>query len=71
MPRTAPTGRRANRPSSQSSRAEPTFFATPAAFRRWLRAHHAAARELWVGFYRKDSGRASLTWPEAVDEALC
>ena len=25
----------------------------------------------WIGFYKKDSGRPSITWPEAVDEALC
>ena len=49
----------------------PTFFATPAEFRAWLEAHHATARELWVGFYKKGSGRPSITWPEAVDEALC
>jgi uncharacterized protein YdeI (YjbR/CyaY-like superfamily) len=48
-----------------------TFFATPAQFRRWLRANHAREQELWVGFYRKDSGRPSITWPESVDEALC
>lgn len=48
-----------------------TFFPTPAAFRKWLRRHHRTARELLVGFYRKDSGRPSITWPESVDEALC
>ncbi len=50
---------------------EPIFFATPADFRRWLRANHESTRELWVGFYRKASGRPSVTWPESVDEALC
>jgi uncharacterized protein YdeI (YjbR/CyaY-like superfamily) len=40
-------------------------------FRRWLDKNHATARELWAGFYRKDSGRPSITWPESVDEALC
>lgn len=49
---------------------EPTFFETPAAFRRWLDAHHATSRELLVGFRRKGSGKPSLTWPESVDEAL-
>jgi uncharacterized protein YdeI (YjbR/CyaY-like superfamily) len=49
----------------------PTFFATPAEFRAWLEEHHSTAQELWVGFYRKGSGRPSITWPEAVDEALC
>ena len=49
----------------------PTFFATPALFRAWLEEHHDTERELWVGFYRKSSGRPCVTWPEAVDEALC
>lgn len=50
---------------------EPTFFPTPAAFRRWLKKNHKTARELFVGFYKKGTGRPSITWPEAVDEALC
>lgn len=50
---------------------KPIFFATPAAFRAWLKKHHRTADELIVGFYRKDSGKPSITWPEAVDEALC
>ena len=50
---------------------EPTFFETPAEFRAWLEANHATARELLVGFHKKGSGRRSITWPEAVDEALC
>ena len=50
---------------------EPTFFPTPAAFRRWLKKNHRTARELFVGFYKKGTGRPSITWPEAVDEALC
>jgi hypothetical protein len=50
---------------------QPTFFATPAEFRAWLERHHADRRELLVGFYKKSSGRPSITWPESVDEALC
>jgi uncharacterized protein YdeI (YjbR/CyaY-like superfamily) len=50
---------------------EPTFFATPADFRAWLERHHADRRELLVGFYKKGSGRPSISWPESVDEALC
>lgn len=56
---------------STTSAAAPRFFATAAAFRAWLEAHHAQASELWVGFHKKESGRPSLTWPESVDEALC
>jgi uncharacterized protein YdeI (YjbR/CyaY-like superfamily) len=50
---------------------KPTFFRTPSAFRAWLEAHHANVGELWVGYYKKDSGKPSVTWPESVDEALC
>jgi uncharacterized protein YdeI (YjbR/CyaY-like superfamily) len=57
--------------SSFGAMTSPRFFRTPAAFRAWLDANHARATELLVGFHRKDSGRASLTWPESVDEALC
>jgi uncharacterized protein YdeI (YjbR/CyaY-like superfamily) len=46
-------------------------FKTPAAFRAWLEKHHASADELWVGYYKKHTGRASITWPESVGEALC
>jgi uncharacterized protein YdeI (YjbR/CyaY-like superfamily) len=49
----------------------PRFFTTPAAFRAWLAAHHERESQLVVGFYRKGSGRPSITWPESVDEALC
>src|SRR5215471_20711767 len=48
-----------------------TFFATPSAFRNWLEEHYDTAQELWVGFYKKSSGKPSITWPEAVDQALC
>src|SRR4051812_24462733 len=51
--------------------AEPMFFATPALFRKWLARNHARETELLVGFYKKDSGKPSMTWPESVDEALC
>jgi uncharacterized protein YdeI (YjbR/CyaY-like superfamily) len=48
-----------------------TYFRTPAELRKWFRANHAKAAELWVGYYKKDSGKPSITWPESVDEALC
>jgi len=48
----------------------PLFFAKPAAFRAWLEKHHQTTPEQWVGFHRRASGRPSITWPEAVDEAL-
>ena len=50
---------------------KPLYFRTPADFRAWLERHHTTAPELLVGFYKKGSGRPSITWPESVDEALC
>jgi uncharacterized protein YdeI (YjbR/CyaY-like superfamily) len=51
--------------------ARPVFFADPAQLRAWFVEHHKHAAELIVGFYKRDSGRPSITWPESVDEALC
>ncbi len=48
-----------------------THFDCPTAFRDWLRKHHAERDELWVGYWKKSTRRASLTWEESVDEALC
>jgi len=48
-----------------------THFASAAAFREWLQEHHAGRDELWVGYWKKATGRPSLTWEESVDEALC
>jgi len=50
---------------------KPHFFPSPAAWRAWLEEHHAKSQELWVGLYKRDSGRPSITWSEAVDGALC
>jgi uncharacterized protein YdeI (YjbR/CyaY-like superfamily) len=50
---------------------EPTFLATPAEWRAWLEANHATAPEISVGFWKVGSGRASISWPQGVDEALC
>ncbi|MEO8624404.1 MAG: YdeI/OmpD-associated family protein [bacterium] len=48
----------------------PRFFKTPEDFRAWLQKNHLTKTELLVGFYKRASGRQSITWPESVDEAL-
>lgn len=48
-----------------------TFFKTPADLRKWFENHHDKEQELLVGFYKRDSGKPSISWPESVDEALC
>jgi len=40
-------------------------------FRRWLADHHDTADAVWLLYYKKESGRPSIAWPEAVDQALC
>ena len=50
---------------------QPNFFPTEANFRRWLEGHHTTAPELLVGFWKKGSGRPSIDWPQARDQALC
>jgi uncharacterized protein YdeI (YjbR/CyaY-like superfamily) len=47
------------------------FFETPDELTAWLEANHETATELWVGRYKKGTGKASVTWPEIVDQVLC
>ena len=47
------------------------FFKNQQEFRDWLDKNHGEAREIHVGFYKKETGKPSLTWPESVDQALC
>jgi uncharacterized protein YdeI (YjbR/CyaY-like superfamily) len=50
---------------------KPKFFSSPEVFRQWLEKNHDRANELLVGFHKKDSGKKSVTYPQALDEALC
>ena len=50
---------------------KPLYFASPAEWREWLSRNHESCPELWVGYYKKGTGRASMTWQESVDQALC
>ena len=47
------------------------FFKNQEEFSDWLEEHHADASEVWVAYFRKSTGRASLTWSISVDVALC
>jgi uncharacterized protein YdeI (YjbR/CyaY-like superfamily) len=51
--------------------ADAVFFSSGADFRKWLQQHHRTADELWVGYYKKGSGRPGITRQDSVDEALC
>jgi uncharacterized protein YdeI (YjbR/CyaY-like superfamily) len=50
---------------------EPIFFESPAEWRAWLEANHESASEVWVGMWKTRTGRPSVTWAQAVREALC
>ena len=50
---------------------QPKFFSSPEKFRRWLERNHDGATELLLGFHKKSSGKKSITYAEALDEALC
>jgi uncharacterized protein YdeI (YjbR/CyaY-like superfamily) len=49
----------------------PLFFPTQSHLRKWFEKNHKKADELWVVYYKKSSGKPSITWQESVDEALC
>jgi len=57
--------------AAKGRRLKPTFFATPDRFRVWFQKNHESLDELWVGFHKRATGKPSMTWPQAVDEALC
>lgn len=50
---------------------KPVFFAKQSDLRKWFEKNHDKAAELWVGYYKVNSGKESITWQQSVDEALC
>lgn len=53
------------------SESDPLFFKSAAEYRAWLEKNHDTAKELWIGFWKKHTGKPTLTWQECVDESLC
>ena len=50
---------------------KPTFFRTTAALAKWFDKYGATRKELWIGYYKKTSGKGGVTYKPALDEALC
>jgi uncharacterized protein YdeI (YjbR/CyaY-like superfamily) len=50
---------------------EPIFFKSPQEFYDWLEEHHETESEVYVGMYKKHTGKRAMSWSEAVDQALC
>ena len=57
--------------AAPAAAAAPLFLDGPEALRDWFARHAATSTELVVGFVKTHTGRAPLTWPQSVDEALC
>ncbi len=47
------------------------FFPTQKHLRKWFEKSHKKEKELFVGYYKVSSGKASVTWSQSVDEAIC
>lgn len=50
---------------------EPIFFKDQHDFRKWLEKNHLKKAEIIAGYYKKGTGKPSMTWSESVDQALC
>jgi len=46
-------------------------FKSAAAFRAWLTTNHGECDGIWLRLFKKDSGKATVTYAEALDQALC
>jgi uncharacterized protein YdeI (YjbR/CyaY-like superfamily) len=49
----------------------PVFFKSANELNKWFLKNHNKASEIWIGFYSVKSGKKTVTYKEAVDEALC
>jgi uncharacterized protein YdeI (YjbR/CyaY-like superfamily) len=49
----------------------PTFFKNQTELRKWFEKNHDKKKEIWVGFYKQNSGKANFTWSQSVDQAIC
>ena len=46
-------------------------FFDAAEFRKWLETNHEKAAEIYIGFYKKATGKEKMDWSQAVDQAIC
>src|SRR5690348_10533103 len=49
----------------------PLFFTTAKELHKWFQKNHNKASDVWIGFYNVKSGKKTVSYKEAVDEALC
>lgn len=58
-------------PITRPDRSQVLVFPDAGALRDWLAEHHATEDAAWLGYFRKEAGKTSVTYAEAVDQALC
>jgi uncharacterized protein YdeI (YjbR/CyaY-like superfamily) len=49
----------------------PILMRSREAWRRWLERHHARRTEVWIAYHKAHTGKPSVAYVEAVEEALC
>ena len=47
------------------------YAASRKEWRAWLRKHYRSAREIWLVYFKKHTGKPRIPYNEAVEEALC
>lgn len=47
------------------------YFTTNEELRGWFSLNHNITQEIWVGFYKKNTGSTCVSYEDAVDQALC
>ncbi len=50
---------------------ETLYVATRRLWRGWLRKHHSSVSEIWLVYYKKHTGKPSVRYDDAVEEAIC
>jgi len=58
-------------PQATDDGAARRLFKNGGAWKAWLAKNHDKQKGIWLLFYKKGSGKTSITYPEALDEALC
>lgn len=57
--------------SKNANEMQVVSFASSTEWRKWIAANHAKSNGVWLRFFKKDSGEKTVTYSEALEEALC
>lgn len=50
---------------------KPLYFKTQAELRKWFEKNYLTEKEAFIAYYKKSTGKQSIVWSQAVEEALC